>query len=259
VAFAPMNARREDLPYRGSTCATYDGPAVQDRVASADATTPTTGALEPVRVMVVDRHDLFRVGLCRLLEEQGGLEIVADARTGAAAIEHIVLAHPDVVLVDVELPDMTGIDAAVRLIEAAPASAVVMLTTSEAEGDVLQAVLAGASGYLLKDTPLPELASALRAAAHGGSVISPRLASSLLARVRVFGPPHAPRPDGAHLSERELDVLRLLVAGANNVEIAAGLHCSPSTIKHHVASLIHKLGVENRVQAAVSAVRLNLV
>ena len=226
--------------------------------APADAQAPTIGAVEPVRVMVVDGQDLFRAGLCRLLEDQGGLEIVADARSGEAAIEHIALARPDVVLMDVELPDMPGTDAARVLIETAPAIAVVMLTSSEAEADVLEAVLAGASGYLLKDTPLPEIAGALRAAAHGESVISPRVASSLLARVRASGPLDPPMPDG-HLSERELDVLRLLVGGRNNVEIATSLHCSSSTIKHHVASVVHKLGVENRVQAAVRAVRLRLV
>jgi len=232
---------------------------MHDGATPADATAPRTGAVKAVHVMVVDRHDLFRAGLCRLLEEQDGLTVAADARTGKTAIEHHALVRPDVVLMDVELPDMTGTDAARVMIETAPATAVVMLTSSEAEADVLEAVLAGASGYLLKDTPLPEIAGALRAAAHGESVISPRVASSLLARVRVFGPLDPPLPDGALLSERELDVLRLLVGGCNNLEIATSLHCSPSTIKHHVASVLHKLGVENRVQAAVRAVRLHLV
>lgn len=231
---------------------------MRNGVAPAPATAPGPGRMDPVRVMIVDPHDLFRAGLCRLLAEQGGLAIVADARTGETAIEHLAVARPDVVLMDVALPGMSGIAAAAALIERAPATAVVMLTDSEDEDDVLDAVLAGASSYLLKDTPLPEIASAIRASAHGDSVISPRMASSLLTRVRGYGRPAAPS-SAVHLSERELEVLRLLVAGCNNMQIADSLHRSPSTIKHHVASVVEKLGVENRVQAAVRAVRLHLV
>lgn len=225
----------------------------------AEAATSSAGVSDEVRVMVVDSHDLFRAGLCRLLEEQGGIVIVAEVRTGEAAVAQIAVARPDVVLMEVELPGMTGIAAAGRLAESAPAPAVVMLTDSDADADVLEAVLAGASGYLVKDTPLPEIARALRATAHGESVISPRVVPSLLARVRLYGPPDTPAPASWHLSERELEVLRLLVAGCSNMKIADSLHCSPSTIKHHVASLVAKLGVENRVQAAVRAVRLHLV
>jgi len=217
------------------------------------------GAAEPVRVMVVDDHELFRSGLRRLLEGEPALTVVADACSGEEAVERARALHPDVVVLDVNMPDMSGIEATKGILAVSPASAVLMLSISDAGEDVLGAVLAGASGYLLKDAPLPEIVAAIRAAAVGDAIIAPRVAGGLLARLRDRGPAAPPAPTAPELSEREAHVLKLLVAGCDNAAIGEQLHLSPSTIKHHVSSILEKLGVENRIQAAVLAVRRGLV
>ncbi len=154
---------------------------------------------------------------------------------------------------------MSGIDATRALREASPDSAVLMLTISESEDDVLNSVLAGALGYLVKDATLPQIVSAIHAANAGESIIAPRVAGVLLARLRRHGAAELEAPIAAQLSERELDVLRLLVGGSDTAEISKQLQLSPSTVKHHISSMLEKLGAENRIQAAVLAVRLGLV
>jgi DNA-binding NarL/FixJ family response regulator len=160
---------------------------------------------------------------------------------------------------DVNMPGISGVEATRRLLEVSPHSAVLMLTATDDEENVLNAVLAGASGYLLKDAKLSEIVRGVRAAATGQSLIAPRVAGSLLARLRLPTPRKQPEQKPVALSPRELDVLRLLVAGCETIEIGRRMHLSPSTIKHHVSSTFEKLGVENRVQAAVMAVRQGLV
>ena len=209
--------------------------------------------------MVVDDHDLFRRGLRRLLEEQDGLVVLADARRGDEALSVAAALRPDVVVMDINMPGMSGTDATRSLREVSPASAVLMLTVSDDDAAVLDAVLAGASGYLLKDATLAEIVRGIRAAAVGDSLIAPAVAGSLLARLRRHGPPDAPPAPTPQLSPREFDVLGLIVAGCENGEIGRRLHLSASTIKSHVSSTLAKLGVENRIQAAVLAVRLGLV
>ena len=211
-----------------------------------------------LRVMVVDDHDLFRIGLRRLLEEQEGIEIVADARRGDEAVKRAAELRPDVVVMDVNMPGMTGIEATRLLLEQSPDSSVLMLTISHDDGAGLDAILAGASGYLLKDAQLPEIVRGIRAAAAGQALIAPEVAGDLLAQLREHGPPDR-RAAVPELSERELDVLRLVVEGCENSEIGKRLHLSPSTIKHYASSTFDKLGVDNRVQAAVLAVRLGLI
>ncbi|MDQ3678474.1 MAG: response regulator transcription factor [Actinomycetota bacterium] len=220
---------------------------------------PSTPAQAPIRVMVVDDHDLFRTGLRRLLSEQDGLEIVADARRGDEAVPRAAELRPDVVVMDVNMPGMSGVDATRAVLQISPASAVLMLTVTADENAVLDAVFAGASGYLLKDATLPEIVRGIEAAAAGQSLVAPGVAGSLLARLRSHGPPDAPPADTPELSPRELDVLRLVVDGCENSEIARRLYLSASTVKHHVSSALEKLGVDNRIQAAVLAVRLGLV
>jgi DNA-binding NarL/FixJ family response regulator len=212
----------------------------------------------PLRVIVVDDHDLFRSGLRRLLEEQDALEVVADARRGEEAVQRVAELRPDVVVMDVNMPGMSGVEATRALREVSPLTAVLMLTVSADEDAVLDAVLAGASGYLLKDATLPEIVRGIRAAAAGQSLIAPAVAGSLLARLRRHGPPDAPRAALPELSPRELEVLRLVVAGCENSEIGRRLHLSAGTVKHHISSTLTKLGVDNRIQAAVLAVRLGL-
>jgi DNA-binding NarL/FixJ family response regulator len=218
----------------------------------------TTPGEVPLRVIVVDDHDLFRSGLRRLLEEQDALEVVADARRGEEAVRRVAELRPDVVVMDVNMPGMSGVEATRALREVAPRTAVLMLTVSADEDAVLDAVLAGASGYLLKDATLSEIVRGIRAAAAGQSLIAPAVAGSLLARLRRHGPPDtlpAARPE---LSPRELEVLRLVVAGCENSDIGRRLHLSAGTVKHHISSTLTKLGVDNRIQAAVLAVRLGL-
>jgi len=224
----------------------------------AEAPSPPPEA--PLRVIVVDDHDLFRSGLRRLLDEHEELDVVADARRGDEAVAWAAELRPDVVVMDINMPGMSGVEATRGVLAASPASAVLMLTVTSDESAVLDAVLAGASGYLLKDATLPEIVRGIRAAAAGQSLIAPSVAGDLLARLRRHGTPDAPPPPAApELSPRELDVLRLVVAGCDNAEIGRRLHLSASTIKHHVSSTLEKLGVENRIQAAVLAVRLDLI
>ena len=220
---------------------------------------PQTAQEADLRVIVVDDHDLFRSGLRRLLDEHEGLHVIADARRGDEAITRAAELRPDVVVMDVNMPGMSGVEATRGVLEASPDSAVLMLTVTSDEHAVLDAVLAGASGYLLKDATLPEIVRGIRAAAAGQSLIAPSVAGDLLARLRRHGAPDAPPPAAApELSPREVDVLRLVVGGCDNAEIGRQLHLSASTVKHHVSNTLEKLGVENRIQAAVLAVRLGL-
>ena len=221
-----------------------------------------TGAPQPpLRVLVVDDHDLFRSGLRRLLDADEHLDVIADARRGDEGVQKAAELRPDVVVMDVNMPGMSGVEATRGVLESSPDSAVLMLTVTSDENAVLDAVLAGASGYLLKDATLPEIVRGIRAAAAGQSLIAPAVAGDLLARLRSCGAPGAPPAPLAapQLSPRELDVLRLVVAGCANNDIGRRLHLSASTIKHHVSSTLEKLGVDNRIQAAVTAVRLGLV
>ena len=213
----------------------------------------------PIRVMVVDDHDLFRSGLRQLLEAEPDIQVVADPRRGEEAVERAAELRPDVVVMDVNMPGMSGIEATRALLEVSPDSAILMLTVSDADDEILDAVLAGASGYLLKDAQLAEILAGVRAAAAGQSMIAPQVAGSLLTRLRHHGGREEQSPAGADLSNRELDVLRLLVAGSDNTQIGKTLHLSPSTIKHHVSGILEKLSVENRIQAAVLAVRQGLL
>lgn len=231
----------------------YDGPMLDD-----DRPAPDAG---PLRVVVVDDHDLFRSGLRRLLDEDDGLEVVADARRGDEAVQLARELRPDVVVMDINMPGMSGVEATRGVLQASPDSAVLMLTVTSDESAVLDAVLAGAAGYLLKDATLPEIIRGIRAAAAGQSLIAPAVAGELLARLRRHSVPEPAPPATAApaLSPREHDVLRLIVAGCDNTQIGKRLHLSASTIKHHVSSTLEKLGVENRIQAAVLAVRLGLV
>ena len=229
--------------------------------AGADPEPPVPDAAqESLRIMVVDDHDLFRSGLRRLLDEQDGIAVVADARRGDEAVTLARDLRPDVVVMDVNMPGMTGVEATRRVLEASPRTAVVMLTVTHDDSAVIDAVIAGAAGYLLKDAHLPEIVRAIRAAAAGEAVIAAAVTINLLDRLRQQAPAAPPAPQAAfNLSPRELEVLRLVVAGCENSEIGKRLHLSASTIKHHVSNTLEKLSVNNRIQAAVLAVRLGLV
>jgi DNA-binding NarL/FixJ family response regulator len=211
-----------------------------------------------IRVLIVDDHDLFRTGLRALLEEEG-FE-VADSASGPAAVRRVPSFAPDVVVMDLNMPGMSGVEATPLVLEAAPLTSVLMLTFATNDSRVVEAVRAGASGYLLKDAELVEIATGIRAAAAGHSAIAPRVASALLQSVRSFdsAPSGAETSHGFSLSARELQVLSLLSDGCDNPEIAARLYLSQSTVKNHVSKLLEKLQVDNRVQAATFAVRNGL-
>ena len=216
------------------------------------------GASAPTRVALVDDHELFRAALREALEEYE-FDVVGEAGTGEEAIALVSRETPDVVLMDVLMPGMTGIEATRRLREVAPATRVMMITISPDEGHFRDAVLAGACGYLLKDASPEEIAAAVRAAAAGQSPVSPPLAATLLDWYRsgeAAGPRQTGEPD---LTERELEVLALIVEGRDNGEIGERLFISVQTVKSHVSSLLSKLEVDNRLQAAVRAVKRRMV
>jgi DNA-binding NarL/FixJ family response regulator len=213
----------------------------------------------PLRVLVVDDHDLFRTGLCALLVDEGF--VVADAPSGEAALASLGSFAPDVIVMDLNMPGTSGIEATARAVEARPGVAVLMLTINREDDRVLEALRAGAAGYLLKDAELDEIVAGIYAAAAGQPVLSPAATGAVIAEVRRE-PPSAPvassvlqAPD---LTRRERDVLSLLAKGCDNAEIARRLFVSPSTVKHHVSHLLDKLGVQNRLQAAAFAIRHGL-
>ena len=213
---------------------------------------------QSLRVLVADDHEFFRQGLRELLEEQG-IDVVGEASDGSGAVDAAKRLSPDVVVMDLNMPGMSGIEATRQLTEALPGVGVLILTISGDDQDVIDAVLAGACGYLVKDASVSEIVRAIAATAEGDSVLSPRIASRVLHRLRSQEAEREPPSELESLSERELEVLRLVAAGKENAAIAADLFISPRTVKNHLSSIFEKLGVENRVQAALIAARAGLV
>ena len=211
------------------------------------------------RVLIIDDHDLFRTGLRALLEEEG-FE-VADAVSGPAGVRRAPSFRPDVVVMDMNMPGMSGIEATPLVLDAAPDTSVLVLTIATDDSHVIDALRAGASGYLLKNAELQDIVGGIEAAAAGHSAIAPRVAGRLVSTVRDAAPPAVAvtPPQVLALTERERAVLALLTRGCDNANIAQHLHVSPSTVKSHVSSVLDKLGVDNRIQAAVYAVRERLV
>jgi DNA-binding NarL/FixJ family response regulator len=222
-----------------------------------------TARTTPIRILVVDDHELFRAGLVRLLGHEDDLEVVGQAASCAQAVARAAALAPDVVLMDLNLPDGSGLEATTEVLRTAPEVAVVVLTVAEEDDAVLGAVLAGASGYLLKGSPLPEIVAAVRGVVCGHAPIAASVTPGLLSVLRTQRPlaptASAPADAPAALSEREHDVLRLLIEGHDNLVIGERLFLSTSTVKHHVSSILRKLEVDNRIQAAVLAVRGGLV
>ncbi|MBV9421308.1 MAG: response regulator transcription factor [Solirubrobacterales bacterium] len=209
------------------------------------------------KVIVVDDHELFRRGIIELLKERG-IQVAGEAALAADAIRQATELGPGVVLMDLSMPGMSGIEATQRLSAAAPLARILVLTMMTDDEHVMNALLAGACGYLLKDAPISQIIEGIRAAARGESMISPRIASRLVRRMRE---PEAIEPGlaGADMTPRELEVLELLARGLDNAEIGRALYLSQHTVKNHVSNILIKLQVENRIQAAVRAVRGGLV
>jgi DNA-binding NarL/FixJ family response regulator len=230
------------------------GGSVSEELQTADQR-----QIESLRVLIVDDHDLFRTGLRNLLEEQGVL-IAGEAGTGQEAVRIVREVAPDVVVMDLNMPEMGGVEATRHITAIAPLTRVVMLTISDQDSDVMDAILAGACGYLLKDASIQDLVAGIRAAARGESLISPHIAAKVLQRVRATSAqPEIAETIRAELSEREIEVLKLIANGKDNALIAAELHISPKTVKNHISNILMKLQIDNRIQAAVYAVRSGLV
>jgi DNA-binding NarL/FixJ family response regulator len=211
------------------------------------------------RVLLVDDHEIYRAGLRGLLEE-AGIDIVGEAANGEAALELVEEKHPNVVIMDLNMPGIGGIEATRQIATLAPLARVIMLTVSSAAPDITDAVLSGACGYLLKSATTQEIVSGITAAVRGDALLSPSVAAKLLERVREQPVrPTVPDPASASLTAREVEVLRLLSSGMDNAEIGRTLFISPSTVKNHISSILLKLQIENRIQAAVYAVRSGLV
>jgi DNA-binding NarL/FixJ family response regulator len=214
-----------------------------------------------VRVFLVDDHVLFRTGLRALLEEHG-LETVGDVGDAERAFGPILQLQPDVVLMDLSLPGLSGVEATRRLTALAPDVQILIFTAHAEDQTVVDAVQAGACGYLLKDAPSGDLVRAIEAAAHGQASLSPGATTVVLDRLRAYR--NAPSPSDApatetDLTSRELEVLALLVEGKENMEIAQALSISLETVKHHISRILAKLKVPNRTLAAVEAVWRGLV
>ena len=211
------------------------------------------------RVLLVDDHEIYRAGLRGLLEEQG-IDIVGEAANGEDALALVEEKHPNVVIMDLNMPGIGGIEATRQIATVAPLTRVIMLTVSSAAPDITDAVLAGACGYLVKSATTQEIVTGIAAAARGDALLSPSVAAKLLERVRETPVrPTSPDPASASLTEREIEVLKLLASGMDNAEIGRTLFISPSTVKNHISSILLKLQIENRIQAAVYAVRSGLV
>jgi DNA-binding NarL/FixJ family response regulator len=214
---------------------------------------------ETLRVLIVDDHDLFRTGLRNLLEEQG-VHVVGEASTGGEAVRSVQELAPDVVVMDLNMPGMGGVDATRHIAGVSPLTRVVVLTISDQDADVMDAILAGACGYLLKDSSIQELMAGIEAAWRGESLISPTIAAKVLQRVRATSAqPEIADAIRSELSGREIEVLKLIANGKDNAVIAGELHISPKTVKNHISNILMKLQIDNRIQAAVYAVRSGIV
>ncbi|MCA1838905.1 MAG: response regulator [Actinomycetota bacterium] len=207
--------------------------------------------------MIVDDHALFRRGLNMVLEAEEGIEVVAEAGDGTEAIAKAEEAMPDVVLMDVKMPKRSGIEATAGMKDLLPNAKILMLTISDEESDLYEAIKAGASGYLLKEISIEEVANAVRAVHAGQSLISPSMASKLLSEFatmvkRTDDRQSLPAP---RLTNRELEVLKLVAKGSNNRDISKELFISENTVKNHVRNILEKLHLHSRMEAVVYAVR----
>ena len=210
---------------------------------------------DPIRVLLVDDQKLMREGLRVLLELEQSLEVAGEAADGQAALEAFEALQPDVVLMDIRMPGMDGVEATWRLRERWPQARIIILTTFDDDEYVFEGLRAGALGYLLKDVSGQELAEAVRTVAAGGALVEPSVARKVLAEFARLAPPARSVEEGLPepLTEREREVVRLLAEGLSNREIAERLSLAEGTVKNHVTNILQKLGVRDRTQAALRA------
>jgi len=233
-------------------------PSAEDGAGSESGRSP-----EPIRTLIVDDHALFRRGLEIVLVTEQDIDVVGEASNGAEAVVKASESLPDVVLMDVRMPRSGGIEACREIKEVAPSARIIILTMSDEEEDLFEAIKAGASGYLLKDIPLDEVAEAVRSVYGGQSLISPSMAGKLLTEFASLAtrdtgepPQQVPAPK---LTEREMQVLRLVARGMNNRDIAKELYISDNTVKNHVRNILEKLQIHSRMEAVMVAVREKLI
>ena len=219
--------------------------------------------VETIRVLLVDDHELLRRGLDIVLQQESDIEVVGEAGNGRDAVNKATELKPDVVLLDVKMPAHGGInggiEAAAAIKAATPGTRIIMLTMSDEEADLYDAIKAGATGYLLKEIPPHEIAASIRAAMGGQSLITPSMATKLLTEFATMAKQGEERKDEApptpKLSGREMEVLRLIATGANNGKIGKMLFISENTVKNHVRNILEKLQSHSRVEAVLYAVR----
>ncbi len=204
-----------------------------------------------IRVLIVDDHPVVRDGLKGMLAGQTGFELAGEAANGLQALEQAAQLHPDVVLMDLRMPELDGVEATARLRRALPTVRVLILTTYDTDAEILRAIEAGATGYILKDAPREELFRAIRATAQGQSYLSPAVATRLMGQLRA--------PAQEALSPREIDVLTWVAKGASNKQIGQHLHISEATVKSHLLHIFEKLSVNDRTQAVTQAVQKGLI
>ncbi|MCW4457158.1 response regulator transcription factor [Microbacterium sp. MPKO10] len=207
-----------------------------------------------IRVLVADDHPIVRSGIVGLLANADGIEVVGEAATGAEAIARTRALHPDLVLMDLRMPELDGTEATLEIATELPDTRVLILTTYESDDHILGAIEAGASGYLLKAAPSDEIVAGVRAVVGGETVLGPSIAAALVKRMR-----HTPEPQPPAPSPRELDVLRLVAAGKSNPQIARELFIGEATVKTHLLHAYEKLGVSDRTQAVLRALDLGLI
>ena len=213
----------------------------------------------PVRVIVADDHQLMREGTAALLGADERIEVVGLAGNGREAIALAEQTRPDVILMDVRMPKRSGIEACVAIKEVAPTARIIMLTVSDEEADLYDAVKNGAAGYLLKDSSIDEVAQAIRVVADGQSLISPSMAIKLLDEFKQMSRSDRQQVPSPRLTDRELEVLKLVAQGLNNREIAKRLFISENTVKNHVRNILEKLQLHSRMEAVMYAVREKLL
>ena len=222
---------------------------------------PNGDGSERLRVMVVDDHALFRRGLEMVLGNEPDIELVGEASDGAEAVDRAQEVMPDIVLMDVRMPKRSGIEATTQIKDLLPHVKILMLTISDEEADLYDAIKAGASGYLLKEIPIEEVADAIRSVWAGQSRISPSMASKLLTEFAAISKASDERPQmpTPRLTDREMEVLKLVAQGMNNRDIAKQLFISENTVKNHIRNILEKLHLHSRMEAVVYAVREKMI
>ena len=214
---------------------------------------------EKLRILIVDDHALFRRGIEMVLRQEPDVEVAGEAADGHEAVQKAQELIPDVVLMDVRMPGQSGIDATREIHALLPTTKILMLTVSDEEADLYEAIKAGASGYLLKEIPTDEVPDAIRSVMAGQSRISPAMASKLLNEFNTMTKRQGGVAGIPRLTERELEVLKLMARGLNNREIAKDLYISENTVKNHVRNILEKLHLHSRMEAVIYAVQENLL